>query len=307
MTSVNKEIENLLNKMKIAQTKDDAANLTNLLETANMFVPAKMPEDTDPELLKKIEESKGKETSIPEGAKPQPCILVNNEGVKYFPVFTSEEELNKGTNRNNYPIVLNIPFKVCLDVIMKSSDIEGAVFNPYNQNIIVNINKEEKTFNTQADNVPDNEVLFHAMLRQRIEAREIPKRLFDEGEEFINDIISREGECIIEFFEKSYENTKSCPYTADDFEIISLNISDNMQITRVSMPENYRYPGNASSIFITFDPAKKDSKYFVIVKTEGDQPDRLLQVNPTGKATDFGAAPEEGNELQHIITIASKL
>ena len=307
MTSVNKEIENLLNKMKIAQTKDDAENLTNLLETANMLVPAKMPDDTDPEILKIIEESKGKETPVPEGAKPQPCILVNNEGIKYFPVFTSEEELDKGTNRNNYPIILNLPFKVCLDVIMKSSDIEGAVFNPYNQNIIVNINKEEKTFNPQSDNAPDNEVLFHVMLRQRIEAREIPKRLFDEGENFIKDIISREGECIIEFFEKAYENTKSCPYTADDFEIISLNISDNMQITRISMPENYRYPGNASSIFITLDPITKDSKYFVIVKTEGDKPDRLLQVNPTEKATDFGVAPEEGNELQHIITIASKL
>ena len=75
MTSVNKEIENLLNKMKIAQTKDDAENLTNLLETANMLVPAKMPDDTDPEILKIIEESKGKETPVPEGAKPQPVYL----------------------------------------------------------------------------------------------------------------------------------------------------------------------------------------------------------------------------------------
>ena len=75
MATDNRKIEKLLDQMKDTQSTELATQLTEALAESHVYVPAIMPRDTKPEVLRKMMENPGVETAIPEGAQPQPCIL----------------------------------------------------------------------------------------------------------------------------------------------------------------------------------------------------------------------------------------
>ena len=89
MATDNRKIEKLLDQMKDTQSTELATQLTEALAESHVYVPAIMPRDTKPEVLRN-DGNPGVETAIPEGAQPQPCILQNDNGMKFFPIFTSE-------------------------------------------------------------------------------------------------------------------------------------------------------------------------------------------------------------------------
>lgn len=300
MATDNKKIEAILDKMKETQSNEFATQLTEALSEAYVYVPATMPKDTDPEILKKMMENPGVETPIPEGAQPQPCILQNDNGMKFFPVFTSEEEMEKGTGIPKFPITLNLPFKSCLDIMSSIGDITAAVLNPFNQNIVMNVSKNatKQTKLTEAQ--------YHAIIRQQMESRVFPHKIHTEGETYINDLCERQGECIMELFEEPYSKTNNCPYSADDYEFMILNISDDLRLIRITMPTDKQYPEMALSVFIAWNPVEKTSRYFAIIKGREGDTNKLYEVTSEQTVEALGDAPDEGIELQSIIDIASK-
>ena len=66
MATDNSNIEKLLDEMKKKQSNELAAQLTEALGKAFVYVPATMPKDTDPAILKKMMENPGVESPIPE-------------------------------------------------------------------------------------------------------------------------------------------------------------------------------------------------------------------------------------------------
>ena len=92
-----KELLEALDAMKKEKNKENAERLTKLLEDMEVLVPAVMPKNTDPAILKQM--SSGTPDTpqpIPAGAQPLPCILQNEAGQKFFPIFTSNEQIEKG-------------------------------------------------------------------------------------------------------------------------------------------------------------------------------------------------------------------
>lgn len=304
----NNELLEALDAMKKERNIENAQRLTKLLENTNVFVPAVMPKDTDPELLKRMSANPGKPMPMPEGAHPVPCILNNNEGAKFLPMFTSDEEIEKGEGMPKYPITLNMPFKSCMDLAVKIADIAGAVINPYSHNIVISVNRNAGSAQGQEAEKPEvtklTEQQFHALVRQQMEARLLPEKIFKEGEEFIKDLTERKGECLVEFFEEPYAQTE-CPYSADDYEFMTLFISDTLQLTRISMPYENLSPGIAQTIFVTWNPEKKEAGYYSILIGKRGEFNRLIEITSEGKAIDHGEAPNEGSELQGIIDIAN--
>ena len=65
MATDNSNIEKLLDEMKKNQSNELAAQLTEALGKAFVYVPATMPKDTDPAILKKMMENPGVESPIP--------------------------------------------------------------------------------------------------------------------------------------------------------------------------------------------------------------------------------------------------
>ena len=299
MATDNRKIEKLLDQMKDTQSTELATQLTEALAESHVYVPAIMPRDTKPEALRKMMENPGVETAIPEGAQPQPCILQNDNGMKFFPIFTSEEEMQKGKGIPAFPITLNVPFKTCVDIMESIGDITAAAINPFNQNIVMNISKNatKKTKLTESQ--------YHAIIRQQMEARVFPDKIHTGGEEYINDLCERQGECIMELFEEPYAKTNNCPYTADDYDFMILNISDTLRLIRITMPTNKQYPEMALSVFIAWNPVDKVSRYFAIIKGREGEDNKLYEVTSEQKVEDLGNAPDEGIELQSIIDLAT--
>ena len=297
--SNNEELVHLLDEMKTNNTQENAQKLTALLEKAILHVPAVLPANTNPDIIKQMMQNGGVDQPIPEGARPQPFIIQNNEGRKFFPLFTSVDEIKKGKNLPSYPLILNMNFKGCMDIVTGLKDIEAAVINPYSHNIVMNVKKNEK------QPVKLTEAQLHAVIRQQTESRILPKKLFEEGESFVNDLCDREGECIMELYEPPYKQTRNCPYKAEDFDFMILNISDDMKLIRITMPKVKLYPDTCMAAFIAWNPNEKSGKYFAIVKGRAEEPDKLFQVMPDGSVQNHGAAPDEGSELQSIIDIAT--
>lgn len=307
----NNELLEALDAMKAEKSVENATRLTNLLENTNVLVPAIMPKNTDPAILKKMVSHPGKPMPMPmpQGVHPVPCILNNNEGMKFLPMFTSDEEIEKGEGMPKYPITLNMPFKSCMELAIKIADISGAVINPYSHNIIINVNRSSDNSvgdagEQEAKVTKITEEQFHALVRQQMEIRLLPEKIFKEGEEFIKDLTGRKGECLVEFFEKPYAQTE-CPYSEDDYEFMTLFISDTLQLTRISMPYINLSPGIAQTIFVTWNPEEKKAGYYIILMGARGEFNKLVEITSEGKAVEHGDAPSEGSELQTIIDIAS--
>ncbi|MFG6393537.1 MAG: SseB family protein [Lachnospiraceae bacterium] len=301
-----KELLEALDAMKAEKNKENAERLTKLLEDTEVFVPAVLPQDTDPGILKQMYGSQGTPQPVPEGARPVPCILQNEAGQKFFPIFTSNGQIEMGEGFQKYPITLNMPFKSCLDFIVRAQGIDGAVINPFSHNIIMNINKEEEppVNEEEPKQVQVSEQEFHTLVRRQMESYLLPGKIFTEGEEFIKDLCSRKGECLLEFFKEPYAQVK-CPYEADDYDFMTLNISDTLQLTRISMPHENLYPGIAETLFVTWNPESKKAGYYGILKAPRGEFNKLMEITSEGKAIDHGDAPGEGSELQGIIDIAN--
>lgn len=307
--STNKELLNQLDLMKKEPNAEVANKLTQMLDEINVFLPAVMPRNTDPAILRQMAASPKKPQPIPQGAKPTPCILQNEDGRKFFPMFTSEEEIEKGRDKIlNYPITINMPFKTCMDMVLRSTDIEGAVINPFSHNIIMNIdrNKANEDKKEAPKPIKLTEPQFHAMVRQQMESNILPRKIFAEGEPFIKDLRERGGECLIEFFEEPYAQTKNCPYSADDYDLMSLSISDTLELIRITMPEEKLYPGTAITLFVTWNPVESKAGYYGILRGSKGERNKLMEITSEGKAVDHGDAPDEGSELSSIIDIASE-
>ncbi len=300
--SENKELIELLDAMKESQSQENIAKLTAALDESEVFVPAVMPEGVDEEALKNMAEN----TDEPK-PMPQPCLLQDNHGRNFFPIFTSQEELEKGDELFHSPLRMKLPFKVCMDLILQNPQVAGAAINPFSQNVMMNVNRNDapKQENTERKNVEISEAQMHVMIRQQMEAQVFPARLFEGGEEFYNDLREREGECMVEFFEKPYEQSGKCPYTADDYDFMALQISDTLQVVRITMPEVNQYPGTAITTFVTWNPEAKKAGYYCILKGARGDFNKLMERCEDGTVKNHGDAPNEGGELQYIIDLAS--
>lgn len=101
------------------------------------------------------------------------------------------------------------------------------------------------------------------------------------------------------------QNAENCPYSADDYDFMILNISDTLRLIRITTPTDKQYPEMAISIFIAWNPAEKKSRYFAIIKSRDGEPNKLYEVTDEQKVESLGDAPDEGMELQSIIDIAT--
>lgn len=297
----NTKLQEMLNEITAQGSKGQIPQeLIQALKEAQVIVPAMLPKNTDPSVIRHMIENQGKELPLPEGARPLPCILENAKGEKFLPVFTSEEEKNAGNNTPKFPLSLNMPFDSALEIVNKHDEIIGAVVNPFSHNIL---------FQTHPKKQPEKEKIemtlpqYHALARRQMESVFLPGELFRKKGELMQKLVNQKGDCLKEMYDSIYQDEIACPYTAEDFELLALNITDNLSVIQITMPAKNLYPHLCSSVFTAYDKASDDVWYYGIVHEADGNPSTLVQVMENGEPKNLGEAPGEGSELSHILSL----
>lgn len=302
MTKI-QELEQAMLQLKKEDTKENFSRLMELAEQCEFRVPAVLPPDTDPRLVKQILDSNGREMALPDGVAPRPAILQNKKGENFLPIFTSDEQIHKG--KSKAPVILGLPFRTCMDVVTSQEIICGFVINPFDHGITINLNKKEEAKQQQKE-VKMTEPQLHAMLRQQLEASILPTALFEQKDELLQEIKEREGEALLEFYTEIYPEQVSCPYTADAFEVMTLNIREDLSIFRIAMPTDKLVPGTCPMVLVAWNPETETLRYFGIVKGNDGEKAHIMEAFEDGTKKDLGEAPSEGSELQFIIDMNEK-
>lgn len=294
---MNKKLEKLLDELK-AKGETPSGEVLDMIKNANVISPAVLPKNTPPEIMRRMLQNPGTPQAIPNGVHPQPCILENANHEKFLAVFTSEGELKKNKNAPSFPILMNVPFQSCIELIRKSSEITGAVINPYTQNIVFHI--EEKKL--QPETVQITIEQFHVISRRKFETQHLPKSLFEKKAEYIERLQKEQGEFLKELYEEVYDTEIACPYTPEDFECMSLNISDELALTRITMPSRYLGNGTCSCVLVGWN-SKEEKIWYYSILLAGNGSTQLHERKEDGTDVDLGAAPSEGSEMTTVIDL----
>lgn len=292
----NKKLEQMLDEMKEKKEKP-SQEFMELLQTSHVIVPAFMPKDTNPEIMRQMAQNPGQPQKIPVGANPQPLILENANGKRYLALFSSEAEIHKGQDTPKFPLTLNMPFENCIGLIRKNPNIDGAVINPFTHNVIFHV--EENT--AQGKSVQVTIEQFHHLSRQKMEAFYLPKKLFEQKAELFHKLRDEQGICMKELYEEVYDTEVACPYVSEDFEFMCLNISEELSILRITMPEKHTAVGTCPCIIIGWNEKEEKIWYYAIVTAQGKP--QLHQRLEDGTDVNLGEAPSEGSELTTVIDL----
>lgn len=293
----NKELELLAGLLRKENTKEHLDQLIKCLEKSILYVPAAFPPDTDPALMRQIVSGAGREQKIPEGLSPRPAVLQNNEGKRFLPVFTSQEQAEKGDQQ--FPLILTMPFSTCLDLVGGDKTIDGILLNAFDQGVPLNVNKNTHSENAQPPQLTETQL--HAISRQRVEAELLPEMLFNKGSEGLQLLRENCGSQMLELYKEAYPDLLPCPYEEDDFDYLSINVREDLTVIRLTMPSNHLYAGICPVILIRWNPLNDSLRYFAVVKGEKEGEAQLFEALPDGSKRDLGAAPADGSELQYMI------
>lgn len=296
----NNKLEKIMDEMKKKGDGAPSEKFMELLKSAMVCVPALMPRDTKPEVMSQLLKNPGKMQAIPEGVRPQPCILENEKQDKFLAVFTSEAELNKGGKAPKFPLYLNMEFSSCVDFLKKRPDLKGVVVNAYTHNIIFQLNEQN---NAQPKTIQVSLEEFHHLTRNKMESFYLPKKLFTEKEEMVSRLCKEQGDYMKELYDELYTTEVACPYTAENFEFMPLNISEDLLLVQIIMPREFLMLNTCSSVFVAWDQKEQKVWYYAIVLEGPEKGIHLHQLLEDGKDVDLGQAPSEGSELSTILDL----
>ncbi len=296
------KLERMMDEMKRQKKMSISNELMAELRGTPLVMPAVLPPNISPEAMRQFIENQGKNKPLPGGVNPAPCLIQNGQGEDYIPLFTSLEELKRGNKA--FPLSLNVNFDVAAEIVQKNENVVGLVVNPFSHNLVMQLNRDKLEPNGEpAESEEITVEQYHALARRQMEAAYLPSQLFEKKGEMVGRLCQEKGVLLREMYEELYQEEVACPYTEEDFELLTLNISDSLQMTQVAMPEKNRYPHLCQSVIVGFDREIDKIWYYAIVYEGKGKPSSLVQVLETGEPKNLGEAPAEGSEITRVMEL----
>ncbi|SCX79914.1 SseB protein N-terminal domain-containing protein [Lachnospiraceae bacterium XBB2008] len=292
---------------RFAETKDNNAFNEFMMELENslVMVPAKAPANVTEETM----EAAKKGAPIPIDLKnpPQVMLMPKKDGGLLFPVFTSPQHIPEDKKP---PVIVNLPFSAVIDLLKKNEDkVSEIIVNPFTKYIILTdklvdlVDKRIKAgvIGQRAQNVQLTEQQIHAIAHVKMSREELPKALFEDPKKVLSDIRLGKEKYVMDAYRKVYPPNIKPPYTEDDISVMSLQIDEDMLITRIDLPEKYTQEGSPLRIYI----AEHDSEigYYMIEKGGKDSPGYIASVAEDGTHTKIEEAPDNGAEIEAIMSL----
>lgn len=93
------------------------------------------------------------------------------------------------------------------------------------------------------------------------------------------------------------------PYGEDDFSLLTLNVTEDMQITRIDMPEANLNKGLCCRIYVVWKREAGELLYYTIEKAENGN--TIGRIYADKKHESIEAAPDNGAEIETIMNLAA--
>ena len=301
----NSQLEAIAAEFAKDRQKEKYAQVMEIVEKSVLLVPILKPQGLDEETQRMMQE--GKAVKLPGNTAVNPCLLRKDDGGQVFPIFTSAAQIPQDKRS---PAMLAMPFHVCLSMVMANRDhMEAMVLNPFTHNIVlpkeildVAVKRRNAMKNTKTVRMTKEQ--FEQMVHNRMAMYLLPQYLFNHKEEGLKELQQQEGSLLLRFYEESYSGNKEAVTGApEDFSVMTLNVTEDMQITRVDMPERTNKKGMCYRVYAVWTHGTQELFYYTLEKTQ--QGNYIGRITSDGKHELLEPVPDNGAEIEAIMNLTS--
>lgn len=282
----NDELEQLVTAYKSNKTTEALNQLITKLVTCRVLLPGIMD---------------------PKTKKPVPSMIKAGETDVFLPMYTSLKHVQKGPKS---PAILNMAYLHGNNMVLSTKEeVKGIVLNPFSDNIILkkellqNIAKIEDLKQKGLGQMKLTGEQYQVFERINFERRFLPKRLFEDGQVFFDELEQKREAFLDELYEASYQQKRMYPYLEEDFSLMLLTISEELTVARIEFPTKDMAPGVAIRGFLSWNKKTKEGHYFMI--EQGKEPGTRIfsEITRELKYVSYGPAPVDGMELQRVLDL----
>ncbi len=311
MSSENKKTEQLIQIYKEDTVPENLQALLHQMKKTVFLTPAILPDTPEVrEFKQSIKDNPKGQMKMPKGVVPIPAILNNQKGEKFFPIYSSVEQIPK---EPKFDVIMNIPFWSCCQFSLNEGfGTQGMVINPFTDNLsfkkelIEKLLREKDGQPTGQKQVKVTPEQFQIMMRQKAEMHDFPLKVYKEGAEFIQKLSDEREKIVDEIYRNAYQNPQLYPYDEESFSVMALNISQDLLLVQIDLPKVKKVAGLCHRIYITLNSADNRIHYFTIEQGKKKKERNLGGIDADGKHIEYGEAPVESAELQHILNMVKQ-
>ncbi len=298
----NKALEEAIAAFRSDKERDSYVKVMELLEKSIVLVPAIPPKDMDPEIMEQLKA--GKPVQFPKDTKIVPCLLRKETGEQALPIFTSPEQIPEDKKS---PMVMAMPFRGVISMVSANQDkVAEVVVNPFtsilvlNQSVLEIAEKRRKAVG-QMKTVQLTQEQFQDFAHNRVSLFLLPKFLFEQKEEGLKRLQQEEGALLLQFYDEVYPKGKKSGCRAEDFSLMTLNLTDTIQLTRLDMPDETNKKGLCYRVYAVFKRDTEEVLYYTMENTKDGN--MIASVTQDGKHEILEPVPDNGAEIEAILNL----
>ena len=288
----NEKLEELVKQYTDEKNADNLNALIEELRKCRLLVPA----------------------NINEEKKPVPCMLNSKDKGMYFPVYTALKQIPQSPRSE---AIINMPYLAVNEMTAQQENLGGVAINPFTDNLIFKmplvlriqeVEKKRRELAKQGGEpkkktlqlTPEQYLQFE---RRQFEFGFLPKRFFEQGQAFMDELCEKKEEYIDQLFEEAYQEKRRYPYLPEDFSVMVMNIAEDLLIVRVDLPAQDMAAPSCLRIYLAWNEVAGSGRYLTIETVKDSKERKLGELTLDWKKVDHGVAPVEGAELQYVIDL----
>ena len=289
----NEKLEELVKQYTDEKNADNLNALIEELRKCRLLVPA----------------------NINEEKKPVPCMLNSKDKGMYFPVYTALKQIPQSPRSE---AIINMPYLAVNEMTAQQQEnLGGVAINPFTDNLIFKmplvlriqeVEKKRRELAKQGGE-PKKKTLqltseqYLQFERRQFEFGFLPKRFFEQGQAFMDELCEKKEEYIDQLFEEAYQEKRRYPYLPEDFSVMVMNIAEDLLIVRVDLPAQDMVAPSCLRIYLAWNEVAGSGRYLTIETVKDSKERKLGELTLDWKKVDHGVAPVEGAELQYVIDL----
>lgn len=302
----NSQLESALEEFAQDRQKDSYAKVMEILEKSAVLVPSLPPQGLDQEAQEAMRT--GETVHLSKDVKVIPCLLKKSDGGSALPIFSSAAQIPPDKRS---PVVLTLSFAACLSMVMANQEhIDVVALNPFTHNMVLSkavlevaVKRLESVSQAKGVNLTPEQ--FRQVLHNRVMLYLLPMHLFKEGEEGLERLRTEEGAFLVPFYKEVYPqgNDAAIAQALQDFSVMTLNVTDDMQILRLDTPSRTEKAGMCYRVYVVLNRDTQQIQYYTLEKTK--QGSYFGRIMPDGTYERMEPVPDNGTEIEAVIKFAS--